>query len=358
MWSHVSEFLRFGDDDVVSLGAEERAGGQLDLHGADYLREFRLEDGLAGLDLSRARSRDRESASCFRICKTPCTSVTASSEARKRRVWNCVPRFIFGITRLPVDQGLDRALQTYRRSKDATKSPRIAAEASAVAHATLRQRIGVHDRAVEYSSGRLSHRAEPRLCRTKAISGVRDFFMSICARTAPRRSSARPKNGTSSKSCAPRKARAAERERRARLLAACRSRRARRSSPRSWFSRPINSSSRRPAAREEAARAHAAGDEVRTVIAGYHWFTDWGRDTMISLEGLTLVDRSLSRGRLHPAHFRALRPRRFDPEHVSRRQERRALSHRRRDALVFSRARSLSRTQRAIASRSNSCCRP
>ncbi|MBK8174985.1 MAG: glycogen debranching enzyme family protein [Rhodospirillales bacterium] len=27
----------------------------------------------------------------------------------------------------------------------------------------------------------------------------------------------------------------------------------------------------------------------RTVIAGYHWFTDWGRDTMISLEGLTLL---------------------------------------------------------------------
>jgi glycogen debranching enzyme len=25
MWSHVSEFLRFADDDVVSLGAEERA---------------------------------------------------------------------------------------------------------------------------------------------------------------------------------------------------------------------------------------------------------------------------------------------------------------------------------------------
>jgi predicted glycogen debranching enzyme len=36
-------------------------------------------------------------------------------------------------------------------------------------------------------------------------------------------------------------------------------------------------------------RAQAEGDEVRTVIAGYHWFTDWGRDTMISLEGLTLI---------------------------------------------------------------------
>lgn len=29
-------------------------------------------------------------------------------------------------------------------------------------------------------------------------------------------------------------------------------------------------------------------DELKTVIAGYHWFTDWGRDTMISLPGLTL----------------------------------------------------------------------
>jgi predicted glycogen debranching enzyme len=44
-----------------------------------------------------------------------------------------------------------------------------------------------------------------------------------------------------------------------------------------------------PAGRaDEAARARASGEEVRTVIAGYHWFTDWGRDTMISLEGLTL----------------------------------------------------------------------
>jgi predicted glycogen debranching enzyme len=39
----------------------------------------------------------------------------------------------------------------------------------------------------------------------------------------------------------------------------------------------------------DGARARAEGDEIRTVIAGYHWFTDWGRDTMISLEGLTLA---------------------------------------------------------------------
>src|SRR5262249_44614464 len=32
----------------------------------------------------------------------------------------------------------------------------------------------------------------------------------------------------------------------------------------------------------------ARGDQ-KTVIAGYHWFGDWGRDTMIALPGLTLV---------------------------------------------------------------------
>ena len=52
-----------------------------------------------------------------------------------------------------------------------------------------------------------------------------------------------------------------------------------------------------PAGRiKDAARARAAGDELRSVIAGYHWFTDWGRDTMISLEGLAITT-----GRQHEA---------------------------------------------------------
>jgi predicted glycogen debranching enzyme len=46
---------------------------------------------------------------------------------------------------------------------------------------------------------------------------------------------------------------------------------------------------RPPGRGPEEARARAAGDEVCSVIAGYHWFTDWGRDTMIGLEGLTLT---------------------------------------------------------------------
>ena len=44
-------------------------------------------------------------------------------------------------------------------------------------------------------------------------------------------------------------------------------------------------------------RAHAEGDEMRTIIAGYHWFTDWGRDAMISLEGLTLATGRVAEGK-------------------------------------------------------------
>ena len=120
---------------------------------------------------------------------------------------------------------------------------------------------------------------------------------------------------------------------------------------------PISSSSRRPAGKRRTARARAAGDEVRTVIAGYHWFTDWGRDTMISLEGLTLVDRTSRRSGLHPADVRALRARRTDSEHVSRRREGRPVSHRRCDAVVLPRHRRGIWPIRATGSRSRSCIR-
>lgn len=31
------------------------------------------------------------------------------------------------------------------------------------------------------------------------------------------------------------------------------------------------------------------GEDLRTIIAGYHWFADWGRDTMIALPGICLT---------------------------------------------------------------------
>jgi predicted glycogen debranching enzyme len=40
-----------------------------------------------------------------------------------------------------------------------------------------------------------------------------------------------------------------------------------------------------------ASRPRSSGDTGHTIIAGYHWFGDWGRDTMISLPGLTLTTK-------------------------------------------------------------------
>src|SRR6185369_4390295 len=84
----------------------------------------------------------------------------------------------------------------------------------------------------------------------------------------------------------PEQAAAAERERRERLLDAAAP--AARSGIGAELALAADQFVITPAGRrEDAARARAAGGEVRSIIAGYHWFTDWGRDTMISLEGLT-----------------------------------------------------------------------
>ena len=100
MWSHVSEFLHFGEDDVVSLGAEERAGGQLDLHSADYLTEFRLEDGLP---IWTYRVRDlviEKSVLMPHLQNTVQYQLPHRRRIQEDRAWNCVPRAsTFVITR-------------------------------------------------------------------------------------------------------------------------------------------------------------------------------------------------------------------------------------------------------------------
>ena len=113
----------------------------------------------------------------------------------------------------------------------------------------------------------------------------------------------------------------------------------------SWCSRPISSSSRPPRA-SQTPPAHAAGDEVRTVIAGYHWFTDWGRDTMISLEGLTLATgRHVEAGYILRTFAHYMRDG-LIPNLFPEGRARGPLSHGRRDAVVLPRARPLPRSHR------------
>ncbi len=93
------------------------------------------------------------------------------------------------------------------------------------------------------------------------------------------------------------------------------------------------------------------------MIAGYHWFTDWGRDTMISLEGLTLTTGRVNEARdilrTFAFYFRdGLIPNLF-PEG----NKEGLLQHRRRHAVVLPCARSLPRRS-ATTGRPCSCCCP
>ena len=47
----------------------------------------------------------------------------------------------------------------------------------------------------------------------------------------------------------------------------------------------------------DAFLVHRASTELTTVLAGYPWFTDWGRDTMIAFTGLTLCTKQFDKAR-------------------------------------------------------------
>jgi predicted glycogen debranching enzyme len=285
MWSHVSEVLRFEDKEMVSLGAEERAGGQLDLHGAEYLREFRLENGLP-IWIYHVRDLVIEKRVLLpHLQNTVHVSYQIIGGAQSVRL-ELRPAFHFRHHEASVDLPLaepyklsaveDRYEITSTRRKLPPLRMRLCGRASAftIAPSKIPQVVYRTEQARGYA-----HEGE---------LWSPGFFQVDLAdeKTATLIGSTEPWGIIDVLS--PLDVLAAERERRARLLEEA--------SPqaREGVAAELVFASDQfvitPAGRaEDAARAHAAGDEVRTVIAGYHWFTDWGRDTMISLEGLTLV---------------------------------------------------------------------
>jgi predicted glycogen debranching enzyme len=293
MWSHLLEVLSFGGNDLVSLGAEERAGGQLDLHGADYLKEFRLESGLPvwvfevrGLtiekrlimphlqntvmvryrvtgkgDLPRLELRP---AMNFRHYEDP---VSVSSEV-PYEVRAVADRYEIRNPGSPLpplrmrmcDCGCDFLVDARRIHE--------------VVYRTELER-GYDSEGELWSPGLF--RAPLRHGQTVTLIGSTEEWNIIEVLT-------------------PTQAANAENDRRTRVLDQSEV------EPNDTVAAELVLAADQfviaPAGRvEEGARAHAFGDEVRTVIAGYHWFTDWGRDTMISLEGLTITTgRTLEAG--------------------------------------------------------------
>jgi len=285
MWNHVSEFLRFDDNEVVSLGAEERAGGQLDLEGAEYLREFRLEDGMP-VWIYRVRDLVIEKRiSMPHLQNTVHVSYQIVGDGKPPRL-ELRPAFHFRHHEDAVDLPL---AEPYRLSAIRDRYEIVSARRK---FPPLRMRLCGHATAFTLAPS-IIHQV---MYRTEQARGYAHegqlwspgFFQVDLAdeKTATLIASTEPWEIIDVLS--PVEVLASERERRARLLEDADA------EAKNGVAAELVFASDQyvitPAGRaEEAARAHAAGDEVRTVIAGYHWFTDWGRDTMISLEGLTLV---------------------------------------------------------------------
>jgi predicted glycogen debranching enzyme len=293
MWNHVSEFLRFDADEVVSLGAEERAEGQLDLKSADYLREFRLEDGMPVWVYHVRDLVIEKRVSMPHLQNTVHVSYQISGSGKPPRL-ELRPAFHFRHHEDAVDLPL---AEPYKLSAVDERYEIVSARRK---FGPLRMRLFGRATAFTIAPAKINqvvYRIEQ--ARGYSYEGQLwspGFFQVDLANegTATLVGSTEPWDIIDVLS--PAEVLASERERRARLLEDADAK-----AQEGVAAELVFASDQyviTPAGRaQEAARAHAAGDEVRTVIAGYHWFTDWGRDTMISLEGLTLVTgRSLEAG--------------------------------------------------------------
>jgi len=285
MWNHVSEFLCFEGDDVISLGAEERAGGQLDLKGAEYLREFRLEDGMPVWIYHVRDFVIEKRVSMPHLQNTVHVSYQIKGAGKLPRL-ELRPAFHFRHHEDAVDALL---AEPYRLTATGERYEIVSARRK---FGPLRMRLCGQTTAFTLAATKINqvmYRMEQ--ARGYAHEGELwspGFFQVELGAEGTATLIGSTESWDIIDVLSPAEVLAAERERRARLLEDAEV------EAREGVAAELVFASDQfvitPAGRaEEAARAHASGDEVRTVIAGYHWFTDWGRDTMISLEGLTLV---------------------------------------------------------------------
>ncbi len=152
--------------------------------------------------------------------------------------------------------------------------------------------------------------------------------------------------------------RPASASRRDRLHRAPRRRRRRRAPRRR--DRPPAAMRGRPLVRRTAGAALAAAadqfivkrGDCKTIIAGYHWFSDWGRDTMIALPGLTLATGRYDVARQILLAFAAQHGSRHAPQSLPRCRRDPRVQHRGRHPVVL---RSRSRLRRATPATTRSC---
>jgi predicted glycogen debranching enzyme len=282
MLNHLAEWLRLPDGRRFHVGGQERAGGTLELPGARHLTEFRLEEGLPvwRYDLEGTIVEKR----VLMLHKQNTVHVNyrvVSGEGPLRLKLRPAVQF----------RPLEEAVHASSTEPYTVTSIEDRLELS-TGHVYPPMRLKIYGLRATFSLdgrkfGDIFYRVEERrgYDHTGELWSPGYFSVDVSEET-PATLVASTESWETLRALGPEDAQAAEHERRQRLLAAAHP------AAREGVAAELVLASDQfvitPSGRQEdAARAHAAGEEVRSVIAGYHWFTDWGRDTMISLEGLT-----------------------------------------------------------------------
>ncbi|HLM56496.1 MAG TPA: amylo-alpha-1,6-glucosidase [Pyrinomonadaceae bacterium] len=282
MLNHLAEWLRLPDGRRFHVGGQERAGGTLELPGARHLTEFRLEEGLPvwRYDLEGAVVEKR----VLMLHKQNTVHVNyrvVSGDGPLRLKLRPAVQF----------RPLEEAVHASTNEPYTVTSVEDRLELS-TGHVYPPMRLKIYGHRATFSLdgrkfGDIFYRVEERrgYDHTGELWSPGYFSVDV-SRETPATLVASTESWETVRALVPEDAQAAEHERRQRLLAAAHP------AARGGVAAELVLASDQfvitPSGRQEdSARAQAAGEEVRSVIAGYHWFTDWGRDTMISLEGLT-----------------------------------------------------------------------
>jgi predicted glycogen debranching enzyme len=284
MLNHLSEWVRLPDGRRVQIGGQERAGGELDLPGGRLLTEFRLEAGLPVWRYDVGGAIIEKSVTMPHMQNTVHVTYRLVEAEGNLRL-KLRPAVHFRPLEAPVDRTTGEA-HTITAVEDQL-------EISA-GHDYPPLRLKIFGLKATFSlDGKtlrdLFYRIEER--RGYEHTGELwspGYFSVDLTREASATLVASTEGWERVRALTPEEAAAAERERRRRLVSLADAR------VRDGLGAELVLAADQfvitPAGRQEdAARAQATGEELRSVIAGYHWFTDWGRDTMISLEGLTLT---------------------------------------------------------------------
>ncbi len=284
MLSHVAEQVRFSDNRRVEIGGRERSGDLPDAHGVGYLVEFRLEAGLPvwRYDIDGTVVEKRVFMPHMQNTVEIVYELVSGSDAIELALR---PSVNFRAQEAPVSEPLGWPYE-FRAVGDEHEIALCDSK-----YPALRMRLWADDPTFTLKGRRIDNVQYP-VEESRGYQNRGDLwspgYFRLTLRPGARAAFVASTEPVETMTVLePMAALAAEQRRRERLVAQA---------------DPVAREGRAaelvlaadqfiitPAGRvEETARAHAFGDEVRTVIAGYHWFTDWGRDTMISLEGLTL----------------------------------------------------------------------